>query len=223
MRQNFLDKCQMIFQILIYTTPWYPNLYYVFLFPIRDVSICKYLIFICLHFAKIPILSYLQDTRGCIFVILSKILFESIFPHPAISFNVVFIGIQVTLGNQRGFSDHVCCSFIVMTTSGGIMDHEEARRKHLGGKILGFFFWAALDVTGGINRESYQMYVAAQPGIAPPPRHLNAYLAILRYYPCATKTTWWQECLSCAVSDRHLVRYRSLDRVENLGKLFYIG
>ena len=32
------------------------------------------------------------------------------------------------------------CSYIVMTTSGGIMDHEEARRKHLGGKILGFFF-----------------------------------------------------------------------------------
>ena len=29
---------------------------------------------------------------------------------------------------------------LVMTTSGGIMDHEEARRKHLGGKILGFFF-----------------------------------------------------------------------------------
>merc|ERR1712244_197775 len=30
--------------------------------------------------------------------------------------------------------------FVVMTTSSGIMDHEEARRKHLGGKILGFFF-----------------------------------------------------------------------------------
>ncbi|CAL1526330.1 40S ribosomal protein S15Aa [Biomphalaria glabrata] len=30
--------------------------------------------------------------------------------------------------------------FIVLTTSSGIMDHEEARRKHLGGKILGFFF-----------------------------------------------------------------------------------
>ncbi len=30
--------------------------------------------------------------------------------------------------------------FVVMTTSGGIMDHEEARKKHLGGKILGFFF-----------------------------------------------------------------------------------
>ncbi|KAF4023181.1 hypothetical protein G4228_015460 [Cervus hanglu yarkandensis] len=30
--------------------------------------------------------------------------------------------------------------FIVLTTSTGIMDHEEARRKHTGGKILGFFF-----------------------------------------------------------------------------------
>ncbi|CAD7673713.1 unnamed protein product [Nyctereutes procyonoides] len=28
---------------------------------------------------------------------------------------------------------------IVLTTSAGIMDHEEARRKHTGGKILGFF------------------------------------------------------------------------------------
>ncbi|GAU87906.1 hypothetical protein RvY_00692 [Ramazzottius varieornatus] len=30
--------------------------------------------------------------------------------------------------------------FVVLTTSSGIMDHEEARRKHVGGKILGFFF-----------------------------------------------------------------------------------
>ena len=30
--------------------------------------------------------------------------------------------------------------FIVLTTSAGIMDHEEARRKHTGGKILGFFY-----------------------------------------------------------------------------------
>lgn len=29
--------------------------------------------------------------------------------------------------------------FIVMTTSAGIMDHEEARRKHAGGKIVGYF------------------------------------------------------------------------------------
>merc|ERR1712107_642210 len=28
--------------------------------------------------------------------------------------------------------------YVVLTTSGGIMDHEEAGRKHLGGKILGF-------------------------------------------------------------------------------------
>jgi len=30
--------------------------------------------------------------------------------------------------------------FIVLTTSYGIMDHEEAKRKHTGGKILGFFY-----------------------------------------------------------------------------------
>lgn len=29
---------------------------------------------------------------------------------------------------------------LVLTTSMGIMDHEEARRKHTGGKILGFFY-----------------------------------------------------------------------------------
>ncbi|KAJ3088666.1 40S ribosomal protein S15a [Quaeritorhiza haematococci] len=30
--------------------------------------------------------------------------------------------------------------YIVLTTSSGIMDHEEARRKGTGGKILGFFY-----------------------------------------------------------------------------------
>ncbi|CAO1620433.1 unnamed protein product [Jaminaea pallidilutea] len=30
--------------------------------------------------------------------------------------------------------------YVVLTTSSGIVDHEEARRKHLGGKILGFYF-----------------------------------------------------------------------------------
>ena len=29
---------------------------------------------------------------------------------------------------------------IVLTTSLGIVDHEEARRKHTGGKVLGFFY-----------------------------------------------------------------------------------
>ncbi len=30
--------------------------------------------------------------------------------------------------------------FIVLTTSLGIMDHEEAKRRHTGGKILGYFY-----------------------------------------------------------------------------------
>jgi len=30
--------------------------------------------------------------------------------------------------------------FIVLTTSSGIIDHEEARRKGTGGKILGYFY-----------------------------------------------------------------------------------
>uniref|UniRef100_A0A7S3DE76 40S ribosomal protein S15a n=1 Tax=Palpitomonas bilix TaxID=652834 RepID=A0A7S3DE76_9EUKA len=29
---------------------------------------------------------------------------------------------------------------VVLTTTMGIMDHDEARRKHTGGKILGFFY-----------------------------------------------------------------------------------
>ena len=30
--------------------------------------------------------------------------------------------------------------FMVLTTSRGIMSHEEARAKHCGGKVLGFFY-----------------------------------------------------------------------------------
>ncbi|ETS61269.1 40s ribosomal protein [Moesziomyces aphidis] len=30
--------------------------------------------------------------------------------------------------------------YVVLTTSAGIMDHEEARRKHVAGKILGYFY-----------------------------------------------------------------------------------
>jgi small subunit ribosomal protein S15Ae len=29
---------------------------------------------------------------------------------------------------------------IVLTTSNGIIDHEDARRRHVGGKVLGFFY-----------------------------------------------------------------------------------
>ncbi len=30
--------------------------------------------------------------------------------------------------------------YVVLTTSSGIMDHDEARRKHVAGKIIGFFY-----------------------------------------------------------------------------------
>ena len=30
--------------------------------------------------------------------------------------------------------------YLVITSSAGIMEHEEARRKHVGGKMLGFFY-----------------------------------------------------------------------------------
>ena len=30
--------------------------------------------------------------------------------------------------------------FCILTTKHGIMDHNEARRKHLGGKLLGYFY-----------------------------------------------------------------------------------
>ena len=34
--------------------------------------------------------------------------------------------------------------YVVLTTSAGIMDYEEARRKHVSGKILGFFYWTKI-------------------------------------------------------------------------------
>jgi small subunit ribosomal protein S15Ae len=30
--------------------------------------------------------------------------------------------------------------FVVLTTNYGILDHEEARARHVGGKLLGYFF-----------------------------------------------------------------------------------
>ncbi|KAG0452496.1 hypothetical protein HPP92_025160 [Vanilla planifolia] len=38
------------------------------------------------------------------------------------------------------FVDNLQFGYIVLTTSAGIMDHEEARRKNVGGKVLGFFY-----------------------------------------------------------------------------------
>ena len=30
--------------------------------------------------------------------------------------------------------------YVVLTTSSGIMDHEEARKNHVAGKLLGYFY-----------------------------------------------------------------------------------
>lgn len=52
-------------------------------------------------------------------------------------FNVQLKDIETWISNllpSRQFG------YIVLTTSSGIMDHEEARRKKTGGKILGFFY-----------------------------------------------------------------------------------
>merc|ERR1719440_1375244 len=51
---------------------------------------------------------------------------------------------DVTMGKLEQWTNNLLPSrqfgFLVLTTSYGIMDHEEARRKHTGGKILGFFY-----------------------------------------------------------------------------------
>jgi len=51
---------------------------------------------------------------------------------------------DVTISSLETWSNNILPSrqfgFVVLTTSYGIMDHEEARRKHTGGKILGFFY-----------------------------------------------------------------------------------
>ncbi|KAG6782677.1 hypothetical protein POTOM_012088 [Populus tomentosa] len=45
---------------------------------------------------------------------------------------------QVSAKKKISISIHF--GYIVLTTSAGIMDHEEARRKNVGGKVLGFFY-----------------------------------------------------------------------------------
>lgn len=51
---------------------------------------------------------------------------------------------DIALRDMERFTSNLLPSrqfgFIVLTTSSGIMDHEEARRRHIGGKILGYFF-----------------------------------------------------------------------------------
>ncbi len=51
---------------------------------------------------------------------------------------------DITLGEIERWTNYVLPSRqfgkIVLTTSYGILDHEEAIRKHTGGKILGYFY-----------------------------------------------------------------------------------
>ncbi|PRT52927.1 40S ribosomal protein S22 [Wickerhamiella sorbophila] len=52
-------------------------------------------------------------------------------------FNVKFSELETWTNNllpSRQFG------YLILTTSAGIMDHEEARRKHVAGKILGFVY-----------------------------------------------------------------------------------
>eukprot|EP00997_Jenningsia_sp_PLL12_P009275 NODE_6207_length_524_cov_34.498947_g5441_i0.p1 GENE.NODE_6207_length_524_cov_34.498947_g5441_i0~~NODE_6207_length_524_cov_34.498947_g5441_i0.p1 ORF type:complete len:131 (-),score=17.76 NODE_6207_length_524_cov_34.498947_g5441_i0:93-485(-) len=51
---------------------------------------------------------------------------------------------DVTLPNIEKWTNNVLPSrqfgFIVLSTTFGILDHEEARRRHTGGKVVGFFY-----------------------------------------------------------------------------------
>ena len=51
---------------------------------------------------------------------------------------------DVPLANMEKWINNLLPSrqfgFLILTTSDGILDHEEARRRHIGGKLLGFFY-----------------------------------------------------------------------------------
>ena len=40
---------------------------------------------------------------------------------------------------------------MIMNCKKGIMEHEEARKRHTGGKLLGFFYWAAKTIKRNKN------------------------------------------------------------------------
>ncbi|CAI7778093.1 unnamed protein product [Closterium sp. NIES-53] len=51
---------------------------------------------------------------------------------------------DIAVGDIENWTERLLPSrqfgYIVLTTSSGIMDHDEARRKNVGGKVLGFFY-----------------------------------------------------------------------------------
>ena len=70
--------------------------------------------------------------------------FKNVFPGRLNKCGVISPRFDVAINEIEKWTNNLLPSrqfgYVVLTTSGGIMDHEEARRKHLGGKILGFFF-----------------------------------------------------------------------------------
>lgn len=51
---------------------------------------------------------------------------------------------NVKIGDIERWTDNLLPArqfgYVILTTSAGIMDHEEARKKHVSGKILGFVY-----------------------------------------------------------------------------------
>nr|CDS31726.1 ribosomal protein S15Aa [Hymenolepis microstoma] len=50
------------------------------------------------------------------------------------------MGVQDTENWTRNLLPSRQFGYLVLTTSAGMMDHEEARKKHVGGNILGYFY-----------------------------------------------------------------------------------
>jgi small subunit ribosomal protein S15Ae len=75
-----------------------------------------------------------------LFISLKSLLLEILVHMSSItvgSFDGIAYGVLHDLCNIGWFLQF---GYIVLTTSAGIMDHEEARRKNVGGKVLGFFY-----------------------------------------------------------------------------------
>ncbi|KAL3681593.1 hypothetical protein R1sor_024549 [Riccia sorocarpa] len=71
---------------------------------------------------------------------------RQVFIRPSSKVIIKFLSVMQRYGYIGEFElvdDHragkIVFGHIVLTTSAGIMDHDEARRKNVGGKVLGFF------------------------------------------------------------------------------------
>jgi small subunit ribosomal protein S15Ae len=101
----------------------------------RSIKLCSYLEILQKH-GYIGEFEYVDDHRaGKIVVELNGRLNKCGVISPR--YDIVHSQIEDWIGRllpSRQFG------IIVLTTSAGIMDHEEARRKRVGGKVLGFFY-----------------------------------------------------------------------------------